>query len=368
MKLLLISSEFPPGPGGIGHHAYSLCTSLIRKGHEVVVLTVTDFASHEQVQTFDDEHDFKIIRFPRIGWKTYLNRVLITERTVRQGGFDRILLTGKFSLWLGLYIKWRFSGIPTLAIVHGSEVNPAGRWVRRLTHHAIEKADRIVSVSHFTTSLLPEQVRKSKSIDIIPNGIDTKLLSSYPAETSIDLQGAPRLLTVGHVSPRKGQHRVIAALPALRAIYPDLHYHIVGRPVTQLSLEKMADALGVSDMITFHGTAPTHQSLTAYYQHADVFMLLSENQPNGDVEGFGIVALEANYFGMPVVGALYCGVEDAVNNGKTGMLVDGNNVTEICDAVRKCMEQKDEMSRQARLWSLRHDWNQIVDQFLEVLK
>ena len=368
MKLLLISSEFPPGPGGIGHHAYSLCTALIRKGHEVVVLTVTDFATPEQVEAFDHAHDFNIIRFPRIGWKTYLNRVMMTDKTVREGGFDRVLLTGKFSLWLGLFIKWRFPRIKTIAIVHGSEVNPSGRWVRRLTHHAIERTDRIVSVSRFTTSLLPAQVRKNSHIDIIPNGIDTQLLSTYPTDTHIELKGSPRLLTVGHVSPRKGQHRVIAALPALRELYPDLHYHIVGRPITQSKLEELASSLGVSDMITFHGIAGTHHSLSAFYRHSDVFMLLSENQPNGDVEGFGIVALEANYFGMPVVGAIQCGVEDAVDHGKTGFLADGNNINEVSSAVVRCIEEHESISIQARQWAMKHDWNQIVDQFLEVLK
>jgi phosphatidylinositol alpha-1,6-mannosyltransferase len=368
MKLLLISSEFPPGPGGIGHHAYSLCTALIRKGQQVNVLTVTDFATPEQVKAFDEAHDFEINRFPRIGWRTYLNRVVMTDRIVRSGGYDRVLLTGKFSLWLGLYIKSRFPGIPTIAIVHGSEVNPAGRLVRLLTHHAIEKADRIVSVSGFTTSLLPEKVRKYKHIDIIPNGIDTQLLSSYISDTKLNLKGSPRLLTVGHVSPRKGQHRVIAALPSLRKLYPTLHYHIVGRPVTQKKLEDLAMKLGVSDMITFHGTAATHDSLSSYYRQSDVFMLLSENQPNGDVEGFGIVALEANFFGLPVVGALYCGVVDAVDNGKTGVLADGNDMPAITEAVSRCIDDRVSMSNQAHGWALKHDWHKIVDQFLEVLK
>jgi phosphatidylinositol alpha-1,6-mannosyltransferase len=292
----------------------------------------------------------------------------MTDRTVRGGGFDRILLTGKFSLWLGLYIKWRFSALKTIAIVHGSEVNPAGRWVRSLTHHAIEKTDRIVSVSRFTTSLLPARVLNKSHIDIIPNGIDIQLLSSYPNDMNVSLKGSPRLLTVGHVSPRKGQHRVIAALPALRTIYPNLHYHVVGRPITQTRLEEQASRLGVADMITFHGIASNHHALSAYYRGADVFMLLSENQPNGDVEGFGIVALEANYFGMPVVGALHCGVEDAVENGKTGVLADGNDVSMICKAVSRCVEQHDLMSVNAYHWAIRHDWNQIVDQFLKVLK
>lgn len=368
MKLLLISSEFPPGPGGIGHHAYSLCTSLIRQGHEVVVLTVTDFASAEQVTRFDAEHPYKIVRFPRIGWRTYINRIRITDSVVSRGGFDRILLTGKFSLWLGLYVKARFPQVKTMSILHGSEVNPSGKWVRKLTHRSIERADHLVSVSRFTTSLLPERLRNSRRIAIIPNGIDIELLGTYQPEKDMALVGSPRLLTVGHVSPRKGQHRVISALPALRKRFPQLHYHIVGRPLRQEALTALADRLGVRDMLTFHGTAASHHTLAAYYGQSDVFMLLSENQPDGDVEGFGIVALEANYFGMPVVGALQCGVEDAVADGRTGVLVDGNNVEAICRGVERCVTEREEMTVHAREWAVSHDWDTIVHQFLEVLK
>ena len=367
MKLLLISSEYPPGPGGIGHHAYSLTMALSRQGHEVVVLTVTDFATEDQIRAFDQAHDLRIIRFPRIGWRTYMNRIRITDRTVAAGNFDRVILTGKFSLWLGFYLKFRFPGIRTLAIVHGSEVNPSGRLVRKLTHHYLEKADRIVSVSRFTTSLLPLKVRQTTEIDIIPNGIDTTLLAGYQSRKEIILKGSPRLLTVGHVSPRKGQHRVIAALPTLRERFPDLHYHIVGRPVDQARLTALAERLGVADMITFHGIAASHHDLSVYYRQADIFMLLSENQPNGDVEGFGIVALEANFFGLPVIGALHCGVEDAVDHGRSGFLVDGNDASDILKSVESCMSNRGDLSEYAKKWAMQHEWDHIVHQFLNVL-
>ena len=367
MKLLLISSEFPPGPGGIGHHAYALCNALHEKGYDLLVLTVTDYATPEQVRDFDQQQRYTIRRFPRIGWKTYLNRIRMTFKIVRENRFDRILLTGKFSLWLGLFLKLRFSGIKTLAIVHGSEVNPAGRWIRWFTHHSLSLADQIVSVSRFTTSLLPEKVRREKPITIIPNGIDVERLESYQASNSKKLIGHPKLLTVGHVSPRKGQHRVIKALPSLRQRFPTLHYHIVGRPIQKEKLTNLSKSLGVEDMITFHGTAPSHQELSAFYEQSDVFMLLSENQPDGDVEGFGIVALEANFFGLPVVGALYCGVEDAVDHGKTGLLVDGNDIDAISEAVVSCVEDRDNMEQNAKSWSRQHDWNTIVSQFVEVL-
>jgi phosphatidylinositol alpha-1,6-mannosyltransferase len=368
MKLLLISSEFPPGPGGIGHHAYSLCNALLRKGHDVMVMTVTDFATQEQITRFDAQQSFRVVRFPRIGWKTYINRVRMTHQVLSVNSFDYVLLTGKFSLWLGLYIKLMFRGTKTAAIVHGSEVNPSGKFVRMLTHYSLTKPDMIVPVSQFTKTLLPPVIQERMNIRIIPNGIDTGLLSTYTAEPRLELIGYPRLLTVGHVSPRKGQHRVIAALPVLRKFFPDLHYHIVGRPIDRDKLMGLATKLGVMDMVTFHGTAESHQSLASYYSGADVFMLLSENQPNGDVEGFGIVALEANYFGLPVVGAKYCGVEDAVDDGSSGVLVDGDDVNAIIEAVKTCVHEQARMRENAKEWALRHEWNEIVHQFLEVLK
>jgi len=126
--------------------------------------------------------------------------------------------------------------------------------------------------------------------------------------------------------------------------------------------------LGVTDMITFHGIAASHHDLSVYYRQADIFMLLSENQPNGDVEGFGIVALEANFFGLPVIGALHCGVEDAVDHGKSGFLVDGNDATDILRSVESCMENREELSAYAKTWALRHEWDHIVHQFMNVLK
>jgi phosphatidyl-myo-inositol dimannoside synthase len=368
MKLLLISSEFPPGPGGIGHHAYSLCNALVRKGHDVLVITVTDFASEEQIVRFDAEQSFSVVRFPRIGWKTYINRIRLTHQVLSKNAFDYVLLTGKFSLWLGLYIKLMFPGTKTAAIVHGSEVNPSGKFVRWLTHYSLTKPNWIIPVSHFTKTLLPAGIQEKMLIRIIPNGIDTGLLSNYTADAGLILKGHPRLLTVGHVSPRKGQHRVIASLPALRNCFPDLHYHIVGRPINKDKLTALANRLGVTDMITFHGTAESHQSLASYYSASDVFMLLSENQPNGDVEGFGIVALEANYFGLPVVGAKFCGVEDAVDDGNSGVLVDGDDVNAICKAVKTCVQEQDRLRPNARGWAMHHEWNEIVHQFLEVLK
>ncbi len=363
-KVLIVSSEFPPGPGGIGYHAYFLCISLVEKGYEVVVMSPADFVSADEVVEFDRVQKFDIIRYPRIGWRTYFHRITITLQYLMQDNISNVILTGKFSLWQNCFIKLFFKKQKTLAILHGSEINLKNRILRNFTHYSINKADSLVTVSKFTKEILPVFIKSKREIHVIPNGIF--LGEKIKFENEIQLVGYPKLITVGHVSPRKGQHRVIKALPELVKLFPDIKYHIVGRPVNQGKLEKLAEELGVQNHIQFHGRIKEHSDLSLYYKNSDIFMLLSENQSDGDVEGYGIVALEANEHGLPVIGAKFCGVEDAVNNGNSGYLVDGNNVKEISKAVVKCMHEKDRLAVGSVKWAEKHQWKEIVKAY-EVL-
>ncbi len=360
-SILLISSEFPPGPGGIGYHAYSLSFSLHKIGYNVIVMSPADFVSNSEVEDFDLDQNFKIIRYPRIGWRTYFNRWKLTKEELKRNEYSSVILTGKFSLWQGWMIKKFFPKQKTVAVLHGSEVNLKNLLLRKFTLIAINSSDIIVAVSRFTRDILPKWILRSRQIEVIPNGIF--LIQNEIRDHSVLLDGSPKLITVGHVSPRKGQHRVIKALPKMLEKYPKIKYHIVGRPVNQKKLEDLAKDLGVFENIQFHGRIKNHQDLQFYYEDADIFMLLSENQDDGDVEGYGIVALEANERGLPVIGAKFCGVEDAVSHGHSGFLVDGNNIDEICSAVIDCMIHREELKVGAREWAVKHQWKEIVKQY-----
>lgn len=364
-KALLISSEFPPGPGGIGQHAYSLAKALVSENFEIVVISPADFVSVEETKDFDFKQNFKIIRYPRIGIKTYVTRFAITYRFLKSNEIDTIILTGKFSLWQGWLLKKIGLRIPQMAVLHGSEVNLPNAILRKFTHRTISTADQIVAVSKFTKSLLPPWILNKRKVEIIPNGIE--LSKGTKNFNAVKLKGYPKLITVGHVSPRKGQHRVIHALPVLIKKFPNLKYHIIGRSVNQRAIENLAFKLGVAENIQFHGRIKDHNDLQGYYNDADVFMLLSENQSNGDVEGFGIVALEANLNGLPVVGAKHCGVEDAVSEGSSGYLVDGNNVEEISQAVINAIENREYLSSRSKQWAEVHDWKLIVKQYISLI-
>lgn len=364
----MLSSEFPPGPGGIGHHALSLVTALHGEGYSITVLCSGDYATQDEIRQFDVQLPFPIIRFKRTGkFSTYIQRWRLLKHVLSSKTFDTILLTGKFSLWLGYLLKITGKKVKTLAILHGSEVNLPNPWLRRFTHKSIAAADMVVSVSRYTQSLLPDFILNRKTnLHIIPNGVHP--LAPKEKIEKLTLHGNPALLTIGHVSKRKGQHRVIQALPVLQSVFPNVHYHLVGRPIEQKAFELVAEKLGVRHRITFHGAVKKHADLGAYYKAADIFMLLSENQPNGDVEGFGIVALEANQQGLPVVGAKFCGVEDAVSEGISGYLVDGDNVSEITQAVDWCIQNRENLAVGASHWAEAHDWEKIVQSYVSLLQ
>ena len=365
-KILLVSSEFPPGPGGIGHHAWFLAKRLFRNADiELHVIAPDDYTSRAARDSFDSAQSFKVFRFNRKGKLTYFLRLLKLQKLCRSEEYNHFWASGKFSLWMVWMQRLFLPKAKTLCILHGSEVNLNNGILRKFTHHSIANFHTIVSVSKFTESLLPQWILKThKSLIVIPNGLDS---SDMVLSGKINLQGSPALLTVGHVSPRKGQHRLIQAMPAVLKKFPQALYHIVGRPLDQEKLVQQAMALGIADKVLFHGAIGEHSKLWDYYQAADISVLLSENQPNGDVEGFGIVALEANALGTPVIGAKYCGVEEAVNNGKSGVLVDGNSVEEIVQAIDYCMNNQESLAASSQEWAKSHDWDIIGRRFLELV-
>lgn len=366
-NILLVSSEFPPGPGGIGHHAWFLAKELAKyEDFKITVLCPKDYSSEENVNVFDQAAPFKIHRWERIKGLTYLLRVIKLIRLLLSSEFTHFWSSGKFSLWMIWVQKLFAPNCKSLCILHGSEVNLNNSLLRKFTHNSIFHYHKIISVSKFTQSLLPQHIKTNHTNKtIIPNGLDVSDFDIMSEK--ISLEGSPILLTVGHVSPRKGQHRLIKALPEIVKKYPGVKYHIVGRPVERKTLELLADKLGVLNHVVFHGTVNKHQDLWKFYNSADVFVLLSENQKNGDVEGFGIVALEANFCGLPVLGSLYCGVEEAVLHQQTGYLVDGNDSDQILAGIVYCIENKDSIDVSAKDWAKCHSWELIGKQFVECL-
>jgi phosphatidyl-myo-inositol dimannoside synthase len=141
------------------------------------------------------------------------------------------------------------------------------------------------------------------------------------------------LLSVGRLQRRKGHDIAIRAIAALREDMPQLRYVIAGDGDERDRLERLAASLGVTDRVFFAGVVPDEE-LPAYYAASDIF-LLPNRIDDGDIEGFGIVFLEAAATGRPVIGGDTGGVPEAVERDVTGLLVDGSSVAEVASAVRR---------------------------------
>lgn len=356
-------SEFPPGPGGIGQHAFSLAETLHELHYKVEILTQGDYASAHEIETFDRTKPYAITRFQRKSWFMYLSRLLTTYKVVSAFKPDRIIFSGKFPVWMLLWVRWFYSQSYNEVFLHGSEVKLPVWWQRALFYRSLQRADMLYPVSDYTKSLIPKQCIR-QNCQVVPNGILIHELVAWDNVTPAKLTGYPSLLTVGRISPRKGQHRVIKALPQLAKTFPDVHYHIVGLSENQETVFSLAKQLGVSDRVTIHGHIKERRDLAAFYKSCHCFMMLSENQVNGDVEGFGIAILEANYFGKPAIGSNENGIKDAIDQGKTGFVVNADSPSDITTSLSEIMQSENYFKVNAIHWAAAHDWNEVVKAIL----
>lgn len=190
----------------------------------------------------------------------------------------------------------------------------------------ISLMSKIISVSQYT---LDEMMKHNKlSIEkfiILPNTLDPLFNGVIDKNEKIDLPNGKMILTVSRLSASdayKNIDLVIKSLPVILKEVPDAFYVIVGDGTDYKRLEKLANDLDISNKVIFTGQL-TDDLLVAYYKACDVFVLPSLG------EGFGIVFLEAMYYGKPCIGAKAGGIPEVIDDGKTGFLCEGNSVSEI---------------------------------------
>lgn len=367
-RVLILVWEFPPGPGGIGQHAYNFAKTLHNRKYEVIILTAADYTTKMEAANFDRDHPyFKTVRiggsvpfkyFKRIGW--------VVTQTLKFKP-DRIVCSGKSALWMLPLLRWmKKSNANLAAFLHGSELQLRNKITNWLTLRSLRYADGLFCVSAFTRNLLKNRQLEDAKIHIVPNGIlqdDMVPLNSFSNQGVIK-HGAPRILTVGQLTKRKGQHRVIKVLPHLIKFWPEIHYHMVGLDTNRKELTDLAESLGVEKHISIYGRVASRKDLFQTYVDADIFIMLSEEQSDGDVEGFGIAILEANFYGLPAIGAKGCGIEDAIATGTNGYLVDGDNEEEVAEAIQLCLQRREEMQPHMKNWVTKHNWNELIKKYL----
>jgi phosphatidyl-myo-inositol dimannoside synthase len=341
-NILFFSTEFPPGPGGIGTHAYQQARHFHALGWQVTVLTHQDYVSNREIETFNRQQPFRILRLTRPGGtvREVVHRLMSLRRALVESRADVVMATGERAVLLAALARL---SMPWVAVWHG--VVPPAAWKRLITRQAYRRADAVIAVSNYTAGQMLAMGVRPRTLHIIPNGADEQTF--FPLESSavsafrqsLGLRDEPLLLTVGHLSDRKGQDIVISALPQILANYPDVHYLMLGLPTLRQGFELLAASLGVAEYVHFFGRADDAQLVQAY-NACDVFVLTSRHA-SGDFEGFGIVAVEAALCQKPAVVAGNSGLVEAIQDGKTGLVVPEDNPEATAQAILRLLQDRD---------------------------
>ncbi|MCL4543843.1 MAG: glycosyltransferase family 4 protein [Chloroflexi bacterium] len=356
LRVLLLSVVFPPLVGGIER----LLGGLLARLRTVDITVITPHV-HADLD-FDDAQTFRIHRVAprgrihtvpgkddrRLMWPMIRSSIVTGLRRPP----DVVVLGHSGLLLFSGWVVSRIFRCPYVAWILGTETVRAQRSWRGMLHNAIlRRAAFVVVISDYSRRLALEAgVRPRRIAKILPP-VDVSQFSlgaKAAARARLALLNRPTLLSVSRIRYYKGHDVVIRALPSIRTQFPDILYLIAGSGPDTPRLEELVSSLGVQAQVRFLGAIPDNE-LPDLYRSADVFVLPSrESEEYGDVEGFGIVYVEAGACGIPVIGGRSGGVSDAVIDGVTGLLVDPESPAEVSQAITYLLRDSGARARMGR--------------------
>lgn len=328
-----MTNDFPPRPGGIQNYLNSLATRL--PGDDLVVYAPSWEGKSGSHVEFDAAAPFEVVRHPT-------SLMLPTPDVLRRA--KQIMRARDCeAVWFGAAAPLALLGQPlrqagarrVVASTHGHEVGwsmlPGSRQALRRIGDTV---DVLTYVSKYTRRRFAAAFGPLAGLELLPSGVDTTLFApDAGAREEIrarhGLGDRPTVVCVSRLVPRKGQDMLIRALPGLRERVPGAALLIVGGGPYRKHLTQLAGELGVSEHVVITGSVPWSE-LPAHYNAGDVFAMPARTRGKGlDVEGLGIVYLEASATGLPVVAGTSGGAPEAVLDEVTGHVVDGRDVGQL---------------------------------------
>jgi phosphatidylinositol alpha-1,6-mannosyltransferase len=342
LPTLVLSEHFLPEHGG----TITWLWQTYRRYEPAEVVMVT--AEHTEARLVDPSLPFTIERIPMsmsewdpalpASFWRYLRTIWSVLRSCRRYRIRQLHCMKVLPEGLVAWCVNVLTGRPYLLYAHGEEIliGRASRKLRWLILRLYNNAAAIIVNSCQTKALLEELGVRCEKIHVIHPGVEAGAFHVGDAAAEAvrkrhNLGKSPILLTLGRLQRRKGQDMVIRALPLIAEEFPDVKYMIAGTGQEYNYLQRLAAEIGVEDKVIFVGPIDGEEQ-AAYYAACDLF-LMPNRQIGPDVEGFGIVFLEAGAAGKPVIGGRSGGTGEAIQDGVTGIRVDGENVEAIAAAV-----------------------------------
>ena len=347
MKILAFSYDYRPATGGIATCAYELLRALARiPGVEVRLIAPAASGG----ETFDQRSGVHTRRIALSCRPEYAAFQAVRELRREYAAFTPDVVLN--FLWLpdGSATRLAFGNrARSYVLAHGVEVLEARSTLRKRVRALLagwkrgvfRDAAGVFAVSRYTAELVRDRCAvPAERIAVIYNGVDTARFSPGPPSASLrdryGLHGKKVILTVTRLVDYKGIDVTLHALREVREEFPDVQYLIGGEGADRARIERLAADLGLTDRVRFLGPI-AGEELPDYFRLADVFVMPSRSDlvtPN--IEGFGLVYLEAAGCGKPSIAGHAGGVPDAVIDGETGWLVNPENPRDVARAMREC--------------------------------
>ena len=383
MKTLLLSEIFPPMTGGSGRWFWEIYRRMPRDRFTIVAGAGVGAAE------FDRTHDLDVIRLPltmpdwgllswaalRSYWRTYR----AVRRIVRERGIDEIHCGRLLPCGFVALLLHKLDGIPFSCYVHGEDANAVSsgaadgvlcsRQLRWMTRQVMNSVKTIIANSQNSARIAREQWGlPAERIQLLHPGCDTNYFVPAPRDADIrrvlGWGDRPVLLTVGRLQKRKGHDMLIRALGQVREAIPDVLFAIVGSGEELEPLKRLVASEGQQDHVLFHGKLSDEQ-LRQAYQQADLFVL-ANRQIGTDIEGFGMVLLEAQACGTPVLAGDSGGTAETMSLGETCEVVNCDGPDELAVRLIRLLLDRNELARRAtnaRPWVVEHfDWAALSQQ------
>jgi phosphatidylinositol alpha-1,6-mannosyltransferase len=336
MRAILYASDYPPNDGGIARLCWEIAAGLRRYGTPVEVIapaprngTPKPISSVPEVRVSHDRPWWELVSY---------------------GALCRRRLNGPVicGLWYPDGVLAQAAGVrPRVILAHGSELMPAeARWRRglwgRMLRNVCESADLVVANSEYTRKLVIEKAPRAKVV-AIPLAVDHEHFSPgdcAEAKWRFGLAGKVVLSSVSRMHAYKGHDVVLRAMAALsKQDRENMVYQIAGKGPHKDELERLAMELGLKAQVRFLGFIP-EEKLPDLYRASDLFVLCTrEAHDCQEVEGFGLVFLEAQACGTPVVGVRTGGIPDAVKEGEGGWLIKQDDVVALAEILCRLVHE-----------------------------
>jgi phosphatidylinositol alpha-1,6-mannosyltransferase len=374
MKILFLSWNYPPARGGIERLVENLFHALSAR-HEVRLLTAHAGGAPDEPG---------VERAPKPGIAAYLWFVFRRGWSLCRADRPDVILCGTVvPAPVAVLLRWRF-GVPFVVPTYGSDILREGWLYQMAFRWLLRRAATVVAVSGQTRNLLAKRGFDPAAIRVIYPGVKAADFDRRPAAIAPELEamvsGRKVVLTVGRLIRRKGVLEFVeGVMPQLCRDRPDVLYLVVGddAKASLVHHERLRDRiaarvgeLGLDSHVRLLGSL-SDADLLALYFRSHVFVLPCLDIP-GDVEGFGIVFLEAALAGMPSAATRVGGIPEAVEDGVTGLIVPPGDPAAMCNAVERLLSDDTLRSRMAAAGADRarraFGWPAIASRYEKVLE